>query len=172
LPIWREIGHRSGLVDALRGLGDVARVERDFAAAAELLDESLTVSREIGARPRVAMALDSLGVLAAAEGDFSRSESFFEEAAEHWRDMNDIAGTAETLRRLGELAVKQSRFQRAARLFGDADALREQVGAAIALCDRPGYERALEAARAELGDDEFDAIWTAGHDVAATGKVR
>jgi predicted ATPase/DNA-binding SARP family transcriptional activator len=172
LPIWREIGHRSGLVDALRGLGDVARVERDFAAAAELLDESLTVSREIGARPRVAMALHSLGVLAAAEGDFSRSESLFEEAAEHWRDMNDIAGTAETLRRLGELAVKQGRFQRAARLLGDADALREQVGAAIALCDRPGYERALEMARAELGDDEFDAIWTAGRDVAATGKVR
>jgi tetratricopeptide (TPR) repeat protein len=147
-------------------------VERDFAAAAELLDESLTVSREIGARPRVAMALHSLGVLAAAEGDFSRSESLFEEAAEHWREMNDVAGTAETLRGLGELAVKQGRFERATLLFGDADALREQVGAAIAACDRPGYERALDAARAELGSDEFDAVWAAGREVAPTGRAR
>ena len=48
LPLWREIGHRSGLVDSLRGLGNVARLEGGSEEAASYLEENLAVSRDIG----------------------------------------------------------------------------------------------------------------------------
>ena len=118
------------------------------------------------------MALHSLGVLAGVRGDAIRAESLFEEALDEWREMNDVAGTAETLRRVGELVTTQGRFEHAVRLFGEAAAMRERVGAAIAARDRATYEQALMAARAGLSDSEFETVWADAHDAELFDEAR
>jgi predicted ATPase/class 3 adenylate cyclase len=162
LPIWREIGHRTGLIDALRDLGDLARLEGDGTAAAALLEESLSVSREIGARDKEALALDSLGALARTEGELEDAERLHGEALALWREVGDTAGTALSLHRAGLVAAARERFADAARLLGEAESLREQAGAALPPHERAEEERAVDAARAALGDGAFAAAREAG----------
>jgi tetratricopeptide (TPR) repeat protein len=160
LPIWREIGHRSGLIDSLRGLGDSARLEGEFDTADSFLEESRSICREIGARPREARTIQSLGLLAGAKGDFVRAESLFAEALACSREMDDVAGAAEALRGLGEAAEAQGRLEPAVRALAASEALREQVGAALAPGERASYERAVAAARTGLGDEAFHELWS------------
>ena len=50
----------------------------------------------------------------------------------------------------------------AARLWGAAEALREAIGAPMAPVDRPDYDRAVTAARAQLGERAFATAWAKG----------
>jgi len=52
--------------------------------------------------------------------------------------------------------------ERTARLFGAAEALREAAGAPMPPVDRADFERASDAARAALGEDEYKAAKDAG----------
>ena len=51
---------------------------------------------------------------------------------------------------------------RAARLWGAAERLRQAIGCRPAPAARTTYERALAAARAQLGTADFDAAWDSG----------
>jgi predicted ATPase/DNA-binding SARP family transcriptional activator len=162
VPSWRRIGHRSGLVDALRGLGYAATLDRDFAAAASFLDESHLVAREIGARPLEALALGSLATLATAEADFEQAQTRLTEALRLWREIEDDAGTAAAMRGLGEIAAARGQLDRAVVLLAASEALRDQVGAAIAPSRRERYEDAVATVRRGLGEKAFAASWATG----------
>ena len=84
------------------------------------------------------------------------------EALALWRQMDDTAGIATALQSLGEVAAAREDFEAVARLLGASEAFRERVGAAIARCDRTGYERAVAAADEGLGRQAFEMAWSAG----------
>lgn len=172
LPIWRGLRHKSGLVDALRGLGDVARLERDHARSEELLTESLAVCREMGAGEREARALQSLAALAAIRGAPTDAIARYREALALWAEMDQLHGIAICLRGLGQVAVLEGELERAARMLGAADTLMRRVGAAVPPCDREDLEAAMEAARAELGADRFDAALIIGGALSVEESVR
>jgi tetratricopeptide (TPR) repeat protein len=162
LPVWREIGHKNGIADSLRGLGDVFRLVGEDAAAEQSLWEGLELCRDIGARRRVAATLTSLAMLAKRRGDHDRAERLFGEALSLWSEMQRTHGIADVLRGLAEVDAARGRFDRAARLFGAAEGLREAIGAVIPPCDRPSYEGAVDRVRAGLDGGAFDAAWHMG----------
>jgi DNA-binding CsgD family transcriptional regulator len=60
------------------------------------------------------------------------------------------------------LAVRIGKMDSAVRLLGAAAALREAFGGVLALPERATYERAMNTARAALGEEAFTAAWAAG----------
>jgi hypothetical protein len=170
LPIWREIGHKSGLVDCLRGLGDVARMEGDHSLADALLTESLDVCREIRAREGEARALQSLAALSRARQELAEAGERYEHALEIWKEMDHLDGMVTCLRGLGVVAVRQGSLDRAVHLFGAAETMMERVGGHVAPCDRDDLERAMTTARAGLGDG-FEADLATGRAMSVDEAV-
>jgi predicted ATPase len=161
--LWRECAtmhrdyeERTGLGMALDGLGLIAIREGDLNLAASLLDESLELHRAVGDKRFIAIALDSQGRLARAQGDAARAASLFKESLIMRKKMGDKQGLAEALEGLASVA---GRPEKAAQLFGATQALREAIGAPMPPVEHPDHDRAVAAARAQLGEAVFTAAW-------------
>ena len=63
---------------------------------------------------------------------------------------------------MGSEAALGEEPERAARLWGTVEVLRETTRKRTAPGSRATYERALAAARAQLGEEAFAAAWAAG----------
>ncbi|MBA2535040.1 MAG: hypothetical protein H0V21_08505 [Rubrobacter sp.] len=55
--------------------------------------------------------------------------------------------------------------ERSARLLGASAAQREEIGTPLMTITRADYDAAANAARAELGEEAFEAAWVEGHAV-------
>jgi tetratricopeptide (TPR) repeat protein len=170
LPIWNEIGHKSGLVDTMRGLGDVARSRGQATRAAELLSETLEICREIGAREHEARTLQSMGALGLAAGDLVAAADSYRQALTLWADMEHTHGVAMCLRGLGVVAARQGDHRRGARLIGAADALTDRIGAAIAPAERAELGSTIDLLREALAD-AFENEIVAGRDLPAEKAI-
>jgi DNA-binding CsgD family transcriptional regulator len=83
------------------------------------------------------------------------------------RKLGDKEFTASCLEGLGEAVAAQGEPVWAARLWGEAESLRQTIGAPKAPVDRVTYERALAQARAKLGEQAFRAAWAEGRAMSA-----
>ena len=158
IPMWRENRHRTGLVDSLRGLGDVARLEGEFEAAQSLIEESLSVCREIGAPPGIAAALESLGDLAGARGDVESAKRHYRAALTLWDEMEHADGIARCTQRLAKVVAIEGRLDLAAVLLGASEAVREQIGAIVPPVERPHHDRVAATTEDALGKTVFPSL--------------
>ena len=111
----------------------------------------------------MAMTLGHLGTLALRQGDHAEAERYFREALALRLDRDDRYGMAIQLTDLAYLAAARGEAERAARLAGAASALREAIGAEIDAGIRAEHDRLVAGLRDTLGDDRFEAAWSAGH---------
>ena len=63
---------------------------------------------------------------------------------------------------LAGVVAAQGALRWAAQLWGAAEALREAIDVPRLPVDRVGYEQAVAAARAQLGEEAFAAAWQEG----------
>jgi len=76
--------------------------------------------------------------------------------------LGDQASIAWCLAGLGSAAALDEEPERAGRLWGAAERLRQAIGCRSAPAARATYERAVAAARAQLGEEAFAAAWAEG----------
>jgi hypothetical protein len=76
--------------------------------------------------------------------------------------LGDQASSAWCLAGLGSAAALDEEPERAAQLWGAAERLRQTIGCRPPPAARATYERALAAARGQVGDDAIAAAWEAG----------
>ena len=69
------------------------------------------------------------------------------------------------------LAALSGDHREAARLYGAAEAIREQLGAARFLVHQAGHEASVAALREALGAEEFDAAWAEGAGLSAAEAI-
>jgi hypothetical protein len=69
---------------------------------------------------------------------------------------------APNLEGIAGVAVEGGRMDRAARLFGAADAVRSKIGTPLPPLHRAACERHGAAARAALGEEQFEQQWEQG----------
>ena len=98
--------------------------------------------------------------MARARRDYARAEALFAESLRSRREYGDKRGIVGCLNGLASVAAATGRFARAARLFGAAEALREEVGAAPRHRHRSGS--AVAQTKSALGEAAFAAAWEAG----------
>jgi tetratricopeptide (TPR) repeat protein len=156
------MGAKSGTANILIRLGDLARTEGDYEAAAKLYQESLDLSRELIENLGIASALHKLGYVARHRGDYDRAGRLFIESLGLQRELGNKQGIIECLSGLAGIALVEGRLERAGLLFGAVSALLESMNVPLAPADRAEYNRDVALARAQMEATSFDAAWQAG----------
>jgi tetratricopeptide (TPR) repeat protein len=101
LSIYREIGDRAGISNALPNLGHLAHGQADYPRARRYLEESLTLADEISERDSMAHAMNALGLVAHAQGDIPGTEKRLEDSLALFHQQGNKSGIASALLNLG-----------------------------------------------------------------------
>jgi DNA-binding CsgD family transcriptional regulator len=166
LPIFEEMGYRSGAALTLGHLAVAAYGRGNTAHAAAVGQEALQLACSLEDSWAAGLARWFLGLTACEHGAYA-------EAARHFTEMLVVdlsEGNQDSLAHdfasFGVLAAKIRLMGPAVCLLGAATTLREAFGGALALPERATYEQAMNTARAALGADAFTAAWAAGRAVS------
>jgi predicted ATPase/class 3 adenylate cyclase len=120
LTLWRELGDKPGMADALLFLGRVARLQGDHERSGKLAQESLALFREQQIMWGVVWALISLGDVALDQGDSARALQPVQEALALTESLGDTYGNMWARCLLGRLAHLQGDLERAAMLLEES----------------------------------------------------
>jgi predicted ATPase len=122
---------------ALFCAGVLAGGQRDYAAAVELLRESLEIARQTGEKQSIAVSANGLAVTTRDMGSFEAATELFEESLALWKELGDRPAVARALSNLS--GVKRLQHEHA-----KARSLNEEcLGIFRELDDRTGVAWAL-----------------------------
>lgn len=147
----------------LNHLGHAAQLRGEYQHAAELHQESLAIFRSLGDQNYgVPWACHGLGETALGQGRLEEAAGWLHQAMAASHTLSDQASIAWCLAGLGSVAALDEEPERAARLWGAAEKQRQTIGCRPAPGARATYERAMAAARTQLGEQSFAAAWERG----------
>jgi predicted ATPase/DNA-binding SARP family transcriptional activator len=168
----RELGDAQGVVSALCNLGYLALAEGDHGSSRRLLEESLALSRDVGDRYWTMLSLLRLARVARTQGEYETAAALDREAMTLASGLGAKRAIAEWLEGMASTAASSGAFDRATSLMGAADAVRQAIGAPLPPRDVPGHEDQLALAREKIGDESFEAAWTAGRGMQLEAAMR
>ncbi len=131
LGIYRQVGDRRSMADALRLLGTIVNSLHDSAGDA-FLEESLQLYREVGDRVSIATVLLTLGAQTHYRGEFARAQELCGESLALSRGLDESWNIALNLLFLGWASYCQGAYAAARRLSEESVALLRTLG-------NPGY---------------------------------
>jgi non-specific serine/threonine protein kinase len=149
----RVAHHLSNLGSLWLELGDASRAEAH-------LTESLGLRQQLGDPPGQATVLRELAIVAYSRGDCSRSLDLCRESLYVLRQVGATPDIPRCLAVLATVLATIGQTDRAARLWGAAEALEEASGAVSEV--HLDYKTELRAARSQIGEQVFGALWAAG----------
>ena len=120
------------------------------------------ILKEIGDRSATAEALLGFARVLAVQGDLETARRLSQESLAILRELGNKDSIAACLEDLAVVLVAQEVPRVAARLWGTAETIRKAIGAPMLPVDRADYERAVAAARTELGEEAFAKAWAEG----------
>jgi predicted ATPase/class 3 adenylate cyclase len=150
---------------ALAQLGSLAKAQGDYAQAAKRYQEWLALCRELGHKQFESWGLWSLGSVAQSQGNVQQATEFYQESLARFRDEGDKGGVAACLEGMAWVAGTQGNAARVVRLFGAAATIRAAMDNPPYPEEQRDYERQLDAARAQLGEEVYAAAWAAGREL-------
>ena len=159
LADWRLVGDPFWVATTLTQLGEALIGVPDLTRAGALLEESLPLMRELGGAWTKAWTLYCLGIVSLDQGDISRAEALFQECLASWWEIDDRWFICNALAGLAITAERRGKPERAARLIGVVESVTLMVHAPFlqSPVEVARYERTIDAARAQLGDEAFAA---------------
>jgi predicted ATPase/class 3 adenylate cyclase len=152
----------AGPVRAWSLLGDIARIEGDYAGAEPLYEKSLALARAVDARNEVPTILHSLGYVALARGDIAQARELFDGSLSLHQEPRDKGGIAEALAGFAALARANGRPERSVRLYGAVAALQAANKISMWPSERVEFERNTSALRAQLDEATWAKAWAEG----------
>jgi predicted ATPase/class 3 adenylate cyclase/DNA-binding CsgD family transcriptional regulator len=167
LALYRETGGKNGIGYCLGLSAQVALSQGEVATARRLAEESVALQRETGDQLGMMDSLSLLGEVEASQGNYETARSLYEESLAIARKTGDKGGIAFNQEEFARVIAAQGELTWAARLWGSAEVLKEAIGAPRSPFDRVSYERAVAAARAQLGDKAFATAWAQGRSMTA-----
>ncbi len=133
----RHLGDRLGQANALTDLGVVRRLASDRPAAAQDLEQALSIYRDLGDRLGQANALTDLAIVRRATGEYPAATQDLEQALSIYRDLGDRLGQAHALLALGDTRRMRSEYPAATQDLEQALSIYRDLG------DRLGQALAL-----------------------------
>jgi ATP/maltotriose-dependent transcriptional regulator MalT len=169
LVLERELGSKAGEASVLALLGEVSLQQGDPATARLLLEQSCALlPKERDEEQQLAMTLSLLGKVRACQGEHTAARTLYEKSLESLLRVQELntnlfmQGIPSALEGLAAVVAVQGELVWAARLWGSAEGLRETRGSPLPPVYRAAYERAVAAARSQLGEKTFVAAWSQG----------
>jgi predicted ATPase/DNA-binding winged helix-turn-helix (wHTH) protein len=118
-------------------LSTFATVQRDFSAATEFLEKSLSIYRSLGDQWGIAVSVNALAIVAGDRQDYAAAQSHFDESLARWGALGDRVAIARCLHNFANVARGRRDFARAKTLLEDAgrifEDLKDHSGAAWSL---------------------------------------
>ena len=168
LALSRRIGDKRNTAGTLHNLEEVERQRGNYERAKALGTESIGLWREIKDDYNLSMVVGWVGLLEVWSGDQpDLAEGFLNEALALERELGYWAYAAYCLEAFAGLAEARGQDARAARLWGAAEALRTDIGAPLPLDARRLYKPSMAAARALLGEAEWEEAFAQGMAMSA-----
>jgi predicted ATPase len=163
LALARELGTKLHIAEVLLTLGSLVLYQGDLARAATCAQESLTLFREVGdSRGNIDVALCLLGEVKRSQGDFSQAKALHLEGLSLARGgAGHPYGIGWNLIGLAKIDAVEGHARRAVLLFGAAESWCDP-SVDMDPIERMDYERTVEGARAQLGEETFTAVWVQG----------
>jgi tetratricopeptide (TPR) repeat protein len=162
-------------IDRFRGLNDTTCLARSLISSAltshergdqerarALGDEGLSVMRGINLKGELAHCLDQLGHAALSHGDLERAARLMIESLTMSQTLRHLAGIAVGLEGLAGVAGARRQPATMVRLLAAAKQVRLDGGVPWSPRERDTHASAVDAARATLPADTFDAAWAEG----------
>jgi predicted ATPase/class 3 adenylate cyclase len=162
LQLYRELGDKRGMASVLNNLGRVAFTQGDPTAARGYYEESRAMFKALGHKWGLSAPTTNLGHVEYWAKNYAAASSLYKEDLTIGVALGSKVIIAVSIGGLGGVAAEMSQAEKAARLLGAADALVQTAGAAWQNDDRVPYDRGLELARAQLGEDAFEKVWQEG----------
>lgn len=154
LDIYRQMGHKPGIVMALHNLGEVACEQGDYRRAKQFLEDSLALAHEIGDKWYIGVELKFLSFVAIEEGEYERASALASEGLALHRELGDKRQTGASLYALASALHGKGDNASARALLKDALSLVHEVR------DKVMVARCLEAfAGLAVTDGEYE--WAA-----------
>lgn len=162
LALQRAREDPSMIAYALQHLGLVTYGQGDFTLATARCEEALALQRSVGDGHGATTSLVYLALIACDRGEYARAAALYGESLALAAEHRTLLSVERSLAGLGAVAARCGAPERAARLFGAAEVVSNAIGIGFKLPERAQYERARSAARAALGDAQFEAAFTSG----------
>jgi predicted ATPase/class 3 adenylate cyclase len=162
LSLDQEVGDKEGMAVTSLLLGWVALKQGDVVTARSRMEESLVLYREMEHREGMAEALSLLGKTEATLGDYTSARTLYEDSLTIAQEIGDKELIASGLEGLASVVAAQGEPEWATRLWGNAEALREAIGAPLQPIEQNDYDHAVAAARRDLGKETFALTWAEG----------
>jgi predicted ATPase/class 3 adenylate cyclase len=162
LSLDQEVGDKEGMAVTSLLLGWVALKQGDVVTARSRMEESLVLYREMEHREGMAEALSLLGKAEATLEDYTSARTLFEDSLAIAQEIGDKELIASGLEGLASVVAAQGEPEWATRLWGNAEALREAIGAPVQPVEQSDYDHAVAAARRDLGEETFALTWAEG----------
>ena len=158
LKIWRELGDKLRIGQALGPLALSAINRHDYARAESLFNESLSLFREVENEREIAGALENLSEVAIYRRDYESARALAEESILLYRELEDKHGIATAQRTLsvavhnqGNIALAKAVSEQSAAIFreiGDFGCLGLSLSVlARQVCEENDLQRAAELIR-------------------------
>jgi predicted ATPase/class 3 adenylate cyclase/DNA-binding CsgD family transcriptional regulator len=158
----REMGDKVVIAFCLNLWGMLALSEGDTARAASLIEQALALFQEMQLQRGTALSLFALAQAATVEGDDARSQALYEQGLGVVRKGGGKRTIPAGLEGLAAAVAAQGNLVWAAHLWGAAEALREALRTPLPPIEQATYQRAVDAARTELGESAFARAWAKG----------
>jgi non-specific serine/threonine protein kinase len=113
---------------ALNAAGFLARYQSDYAAAEQLIRESLALQRRGGDQQGIADALANLGYVALFAGDTVAAQQLYEESLSLYRVLNHPQGIADAVSHLGLISFRAGQYPAARGLREECLAIWRTLG--------------------------------------------
>ena len=161
LKLLRELGSKQ-VIQVLGLSVEIALSQEDIPSAFQLAEELSMLTREMDHKSGIVHALSILARVEFRMRDYDRAHIHDDEILTLASEVDLNFRHTPYLEQLAEVVAAQGELAWAARLWGAADALRETFSAPLTSFNRIENERAVAAARAQLGEQAFNTAWAEG----------
>ncbi|MGD2079237.1 MAG: LuxR C-terminal-related transcriptional regulator, partial [Chloroflexota bacterium] len=162
LAIFRSLGNKPGMAQALNIQGELARTAGNNELARQKYEQSLAISRETGEAIRQNMLLGNLAMITYNEEEYGQARDLAALMLEQFLVSGTRQGTISAFWALAGPLCMLGQPVKAARLLGASAALFDEMGAADHPTDYEQVAKYTAEARAQLGESAFEAAWKEG----------
>jgi len=161
--VWRrQLGTRWIIAVGLQQVANVMCLQGDYQQAEPLYTEALAMARAFGDQRTEASIAQALGEVAIHLGDVARAGTLLTASLSSFRKWADALGIARCLMAFADLRQAQDQIEQAAHVLGFIEPWLISNQLQLVFFDRTHYESSVTAARTQLDEVTFNAVWEAG----------